>query len=301
MHEAGMCLRTLGRLTEAVQAIQAGLDDRLSLEDWKNAAVAASNLSQLYLSIGDLPQSLVYAERSIELADKSTDSFQRIINRVTLADALHQAGQLSEAEAAFHEAEQMQKAMQPEYPLLYSLQGYRYCDLLLEQGKYMEVHSRLAQTIQIARQLNRLLDIGLGLLSLGRTYLLQAQEHKIDVHSQAVDYMNQAVNGLRLAGIAEFISCGLLARSELHIFKRDFCHARADLDEALSIAERGGMGLYEADCHLGYAKLYVPEGEKEKARESWAKAKEMIERMGYHRRDKDVAEIERQLEEMPDE
>jgi hypothetical protein len=60
------------------------------------------------------------------------------------------------------------------------------------------------------------------------------------------------------------------------------------------------MGLYEADCHLGYARLHVAQGEKEKARASWEKAREMIERMGYHRRDKDVAEIGRQLEGMPD-
>jgi hypothetical protein len=30
-------------------------------------------------------------------------------------------------------------------------------------------------------------------------------------------------------------------------------------------------------------------------RESWAKAQEMIERMSYHRRDKDVQEIKEQL------
>ncbi len=58
------------------------------------------------------------------------------------------------------------------------------------------------------------------------------------------------------------------------------------------------MGLYEADCHLGYARLFIAQGEKEKARESWVKAKEMIERIGYHRRDKHVEEIERLLGEM---
>lgn len=67
----------------------------------------------------------------------------------------------------------------------------------------------------------------------------------------------------------------------------------------MAIAMRGKMELYEADCHLGYARLFIAQGEKERARESWSKAKEMIERVGYHRRDKDVVEIERQLEEMP--
>ena len=47
------------------------------------------------------------------------------------ADALHQAGRRAEAETRFREAEQMQAERQPDYPLLYSLQGFQYCDLLL--------------------------------------------------------------------------------------------------------------------------------------------------------------------------
>jgi len=301
MHQAGYCLRALGRLTEAVQPMQAGLDSNLSLEDWGNAASSANNLSELYLTLGDLPQSLAYAKQGIGLADQSGKSSLRLFVKTTLADALYQAGQLSEAEVAFRETEQMQEERETEHPFLYSFQGYRYCDLLLRQGKYEEVQSRVAQTIQIARQYNRLLDISLDLLSLGRAYLLQTQVEKTFDYTRATDYLNQAVDGLRLAGTLHNLPFGLLARAELSIVQRDFSHARSDLDEAFSITVRGSMGLHQADCHLGYARLYVAEGEKEKARESWKKAKEMIERMGYHRRDKDVLEIERQMEEMPDE
>ena len=53
----------------------------------------------------------------------------------THADALHQAGRRAEAEARFREAEQMQAERQPDYPLLYSLQGFRYCDLLLTEAE----------------------------------------------------------------------------------------------------------------------------------------------------------------------
>lgn len=301
LNEAGYCLRALGRLTEAVQPLQAGLEARLSLEDWKNAALAAGNLSELYLTIGDLQQSLAYAKQSIELADKSGDSFWRLAMRTTLADSLHQAGHLSEAEAAFKEAELMQKECQPKYPFLYSLWGYRYCDLLLEQGEYKEVQSRAVQTIQLAREENWLLATALDLLSLGRAYLLQAQKEKTDDFTQATDYLNQAVDGLRLAAYLDYLSRGLLARAELLTLTGDFRRAHADLDEAIAIAVRGNMGLHQADCHLGYTRLFVMEGEKEKARESLAKAKKMIERMGYHRRDKDVVEIERQIGEMAEE
>jgi exonuclease VII small subunit len=88
---------------------------------------------------------------------------------------------------------------------------------------------------------------------------------------------------------------GLLARAELRRAMGSLDRARADLEEALSIATRGGMRLHEADCHLEYARLHLACGEQEKARQSLAQARAMIEDMGYHRRDGEVAE----LEEMP--
>jgi hypothetical protein len=54
--------------------------------------------------------------------------------------------------------------------------------------------------------------------------------------------------------------------------------------------------VHEADCHLGYARLYLAQGEKDKAREHLAIAREMIERMGYHLRYRDVREIEELLD-----
>ena len=57
------------------------------------------------------------------------------LSRTTHADALHQAGRRDEAEARFREAEQMQAERQPDYPLLYSLWGFRYCDLLLTEAE----------------------------------------------------------------------------------------------------------------------------------------------------------------------
>ncbi|HYG81464.1 MAG TPA: hypothetical protein VD861_13795, partial [Pyrinomonadaceae bacterium] len=200
--------------------------------------------------------------------------------------------------SAFRKAERMQKDLQPEYPLLYSLPGFLYCDLLLEQGKYEEVESRAAQTLQLAKRNLWLLNIALDLLSLGRAYLLRAREGKSGDYARAAEQLNQAVDGLRRAGTLHHLPRGLLARAELHLLKGDFIRARADLDEALSIAVRGTMGLHQADCHLGYARLFMAQGEKDKARESWAKAKDMIERMGYGRRKKDVEEIGRELGEV---
>jgi tetratricopeptide (TPR) repeat protein len=298
---AGLRLRALGRLMEAVQPTQAGLEARISQEDWEDGAKVAGNLSELYLNIGDLTQALNYAQKSVDLADRSGNAFERMVDLTALADALHQAGRLREAEAAFRESEEMYKATHPELPLLlYSLQGFKYCDLLLSQGKYREVQNRVGQTLEWAIQDVSLISVALDHLSLGRAHLLQAQqEGNRDPStglrtgfSQAAAHLNQAVDGLRQAGLQEFIARGLLARAELRRAMDSLDRARRDLEEALSIATRGGMRLHQADCHLEYARLRLACGEKEKARESLAQAKEMIEDMGYHRRDGEVAELE---------
>ena len=137
-----------------------------------------------------------------------------------------------------------------------------------------------------------MLDIGLDHVSLGRALLLQSQADHTRDFSQATGQLDQAVDGLRRAGTQHHLPRGLLARAELHRATDDFGAARRDLEEALAIAERGSMGLFQADAHLEYARLYVAAGERDKARESLAKAKQMIGDMGYHRRDRTVAELE---------
>jgi hypothetical protein len=76
----------------------------------------------------------------------------------------------------------------------------------------------------------------------------------------------------------------------------EYLRARTDLDEAQRLAERSQMGLHLADCHLEAARLCLATGEREEAREHWATAKAMVERMGYHRRDGEVAALKEELE-----
>lgn len=293
LNEVGFDLQALGRLLEAIQPLKACLEAYTLNSAWEQAAIGAGNLSNIYLTIGDLPQALIYAQRRVELADKSGDPFQQTNSRTTLASTLHNAGRLSEADSAFREAEKRQKESQSAFPLLFSAQGFRYCDLLLDQGKYQEVQARAEQTLKWVRWL---LSIAFDHLLMGRAYLLQAQRESTDTFDKAMEYLKLAVNGFRQAGNLGELPRGLLARAELYRLKDEFERAQADLDEAMNIAERGSMGLHEADCHLGYARLYLAKNDKEKARESWATAREMIERMGYHRRDRDVEEIGRELE-----
>ena len=98
---------------------------------WERAAQGANNLSELELTLGDIPVAVRDAEQSVTYADRGGDAFIRMGVRTTHANALYQAGRWAEAEARFREAEKMQIKRQPEYPLLYSVWGFHYCDFLL--------------------------------------------------------------------------------------------------------------------------------------------------------------------------
>jgi tetratricopeptide (TPR) repeat protein len=132
---AAFILRALGRLSEARQPMRAGLDMRIEQDDWNNAARGAGNLSELEMTLGNVGSALVNAERAVALADRNGDGFLRVSRRATHAGALHQAGRGDEALALFREAEALHAKRQPHYPLLYSLSGFLYCDLLLSQSE----------------------------------------------------------------------------------------------------------------------------------------------------------------------
>jgi tetratricopeptide (TPR) repeat protein len=135
LNAAASWLRALGRLTEALEPMRANLKMRVEREEWQHAPSSASNLSELELTLGEVAGAVGDAEQSVTYADRSGDAFLRCVNRVTVGDALHQAGRRAEAEARFREAELMQAESQPEYPLLYSLRGFQYCDLLLTEAE----------------------------------------------------------------------------------------------------------------------------------------------------------------------
>jgi tetratricopeptide (TPR) repeat protein len=266
--------------------MQSSLAMSISHEDWKNAATDANNLSELYLTLGELPQARTAAQQGVELADRSCDLLMRIVLRATLANVLHQSGHLTEAEAEFHAAEALQKGRQPFYPLLYSIWGFQYCDLLLSQGRSQEVRTRAAQTLEWEE--GRLLDTALDNLALARAHPLSTDAA---ARASAATILNRAVDGLRQAGQLQELPRGVLSRASLYRLTGDYPMAQRDLDESLRIATRGSMRLHQADCHLESARLALAMGDRATARQAWETAKAMIDEMGYHRRDGEVAEI----------
>jgi tetratricopeptide (TPR) repeat protein len=326
LHEAGFILRAMGRLADAVVPMRAGLSLGIEQENWGNAAIAASNLSDLSLTLGKVADAVAAGEKSVGLADEGGDDFRRMANRTALADALHQAGRRDESAVAFRAAEAIQEERQPQYPRLYSLGGYRYCDLLLggaeskdgagldgvagaaagrerrELQRYRkaceEVRAQAEQTLEWVTPKNWLLDVALDHLSLGRAHLgleLTAPAGTA-VHRTAAGHLDQAVAGLRQASQEHQLPRGLLARATLRRLTGDPAGAAADLDEAEEIAGRGSMKLHLADVHLERTRLALfQKDDPAAARESYEKARRLVAETGYGRREREVQFLGEQL------
>jgi TIR domain len=324
--EAARSLRAQGRFAEVLPAERAGLRMHELADDWKNAAIGAVNLSEAELVVGDVAAAVASAALSVEYADRSGDEFVMLYNRTTHADALHAAGRRDEAEALFADAERRQRDYQPDYPLLYSIQGYWYCDLWLAKGDWAAASERATQTLEWGKQEYPLLDFALDILTLGRAHLglalaawPQSTERREDART-ARSRLDEAVDGLRAAGRNEFIPRGLLARAAFRRSVGDWGGAARDLDEVEEIAEPGPMRLHLCDMALERARLAfarieafaplngvletdspekpaVPSADeiaalRQEAAKQLAIAADYIEKCGYHRRDEELAELQ---------
>lgn len=195
----------------------------------------------------------------------------------------------------FQVAEQTQAKDQPDYPLLYSLQGFQYCELLLTEperaawqvlinpkskilnSKFTDacraVYQRAKKMFEWRLPSDSLLTIALDHLTLGRAALYQAILENFarrtpsaaegpktcPEQGRGIENVEAAVSGLRQAGTTHHLPRALLTRAWLLVLEGDATGAQGDLDEAWEIAERGPMPLYMVDIHLYRARLFFGE------------------------------------------
>jgi hypothetical protein len=296
--------------------MQVGVKVYIQQKNWEAAAVTESNLSGLKLMLGDISGAVNAAERAVTFADQSGNIFHQTSKRTRLAEVLHQAGRRDDALVQFREAEATQAKRLPQYPLLYSLQGFLYCDFLLAgperaawqtfinpkgEGQNLilveacrEVEHRGKTTLKWleASREGSLLDIALNHLSLARGMLYRTiLEHsplgnmEFKLHS----CLTETVDYLRRAGDMTQVPHGLLTRAWLCLLIGDINGTERDLNESWHIAEQGHMQLLLSDIHLYNARLFHDRNELKKAHA-------LIEKCGYWRRREELIDAEEAAE-----
>ncbi|MFC1633846.1 DUF4062 domain-containing protein [Planctomycetota bacterium] len=306
---AAFDLRALGRLTEALEPMRIGMNMGVRQGDWSNAGIRAGNLSEMELTLGQVEEAVLDAERGVRYADRSNDILQKMKQRAKYADALFTIGRQAKAIELFHEAEAMEPWIKPKYPVLFGWVGFHYCDLLLAPAERIAwqyilqlktqdsvlkmatdfckaVEEKATQTLKKSEEYphTTLLDIALDHLALGRALLYEAILSKSESRN-AKSEIEEAVDGLRHATRLDFLPCGLLSRAMLRFVEGDEDGCRADLEEAWQISERGTMRLFMADIGLHRARLFCDKA-------ALPEAERFINECGYHRRDNELADAQ---------
>jgi len=304
LDEAEVCLRKLGRLREAIGPLRAGIQLEVKHWEWEFAALLARRVTALELTLGDIQAALVDAEQCVAFADRSDDTLDRTIHRCTLADVKFQAGEAGAALVLFREAEALQSGLQPPNRSFYSPQGFEYCNFLLAPAERAAGGGQAGDSEAIAActkveqwameaverskargfsSLKRAFDH----LSLGRARLYRAvlEGRAAEAPAAAQDAIEKAVEWLRASGNLDELPHGLLTRAWLRCAGGDAAGARADLDEAWEIAERGSMRLHLADVALYRARFFED-------RDALAEARRLVTECRYLRRLPEIEDLE---------
>lgn len=326
LSEAAVGLRAQGRIAEALPALQSALRIDVPDEAWRNAASVAQNLIEVQLLLGQIDAAIGLAEVAIEYADKG-GGLQSVHALSLHTYCLNAAGRTGDAQKIFELCERRQAEVQPKYPLLYALQGYRYCDHLLQSQLWSAVQSRCATIFQWEPSSAALLDrasqrlasgrveLGLALTSANNQKSMTAAKHRTKI---AYVRLDEAISYLQRSGHSEFLPLGLLSRSTFRRSVGDWGGGARDLDEVEEIAAPGPMKLYLCDMALERARLAFAKIEafaplnglindsplepvtpdateraslKEEAVRQLAIAADFIKTCGYHRRDEELSEL----------
>jgi len=319
MGEAAYYLRRQGRILEAEPCQKNAFQLAKSLKRWRNAAIFASNLSLLDLLFGKIGVALAHCQDAVTYADRSHDVFRMMVDRTVSGHVAHASGQVRNARKLFVEAELRQHGFEPSRPFLYSLSGFRYNQLLLDQGEWLVVQHRTQSILQWELSTDSPLDKALMKLSHLRSKLGGRLAGSPSMEIFPSRFLDQTVDELRNAESLSDLPFGLLALAALRRSAGYWHRAARDLDEVEEIAEPGPMRLFLCDMALERVRLefaqieafaplngliddsppkpVVPDGAaivglKEEAAEQLASAAHYIKLCGYHRRDEELAELQ---------
>ena len=303
--------------------MEIGLKMGIQVSDWSEATIRAKNLSEIMLILGEVASAAAIARNSMMYADYNKENpLSFLTSRCAAADALYQFGLRAEAEVLFREAEFTQKEKLPIYSILYSVQGFQYCDFLLDRPlravwqlalnsaaipavtplieSCRTAFRRATRTFQWAKENNGdILSGALDQLTQGRAKFYEAKLNGTSSDSRC-SLLQSAVEDIHLAGTQHYLPQALLTRGWLRMTSGVITgpeSAESDLNEASEISERGPMRLNMADIYLYRARLFFREKSYpwKSPQDDLAAAERLINECGYHRRDEELGDAKRAI------
>lgn len=303
--EAAVALKALGQPAKAIAPLAAAFERRVELGETENAARVAGSLSGILSSAGRLERpagargggvarggSIACAREAVRLADESRDLFLRVATRTDLAEALHHRGRLRAAMALYVEAERLYRIEEPLRRYLPAMQGYRYCDLLLELDPPSAL-LRAEWMVGLPERYFRESTVALSKLLLGRA--LHATAHETESLERAEPLFNEAVQTFQSIEARDMEAVARLHRAAHSRRRGELPAAQLDLREVRELAARAGFRLVLADAHIEGCHQAVARGDRAAASAEFAAACALVEEIAYHRCDRQLTDLSARL------
>ena len=279
--EVGYCLRSVGRLREAVVPMSKGAEDQLAAGHWLDAATGFCNLSEAQTMLGQLQEAAVSVDRSAQIAKRIFPPTFYPQTVAALAHIQHLQGMAKEAAELFRRA--AVASFPPGRPLT-GLAGYQAAELELRVAEAAAVYASLgfsvrpailtdaleicrmaaktsAEASEEARRTGVPVFRALAALTSARaafyeSVLLDSAGSRREKGEIAAEHLQDAERMSRAGGMLELRPALLLTRSWLNVSIGLAESAIRDLNEAWQIARRSDMRLYLTDIHLYRARLF---------------------------------------------
>ncbi len=309
LHETGLTLHSLGRLSEAVEPLLESARIDLEANQGAEAAKSFAEAAELRLSLGELKEARRLANRSVELSDDFGTLDRRVVHKALAGHICHNSGDMDRARSFFQEAEGLLG-----HGFLYSTPGYQYAEFLLCSAAPLDgsaIDYQDLEPVGLSEQLGTCgelpkrvasgpadspLGIALDDMVRGRAALGQAIALGLgDQAGEAAVYLGRAIRGLRRVDVVIYMPQGLVAQAMLQRFLGSYKEAEDFLRQAGDLAEFHGMKLAKCDVLLEQSRLRLASGEHQGALASFKTADHWVKALRYHRRNREIEALATRL------
>jgi hypothetical protein len=262
--------------------------------------VAYRYRSECLLVMGRIREAIRVGDEGCRSADKLGSNLDRVAIRTILGSAYYHGSEptnMSGVQRAYGYFSEAEKIQDDGAEVLYSVRGYRFCELLLERGEVRGVQRRALlmreYALQEASHVRRSRKVlsGIGKVDLGLSLLLLAIVSGKEGRSKASANFERAIDILRQSQRTEYLLFGLLNQAEFFLSERALARAKPLLDEVFTEATHDEMYRLITDCKICLARFWLKKGDHQRARKLVEEADDEVDQMHYLRQRPRVVEL----------
>lgn len=285
----------LGSIDEALAPADLGYREYTARGKWVEAAVIAAPVVSMLIASGKISRAEEFIVEATDVVEKAANPILEASCAVFEGYIYHLQGDKKQAEIEFEMAEcQLTKGMPINEVTFPTISSY-YCKFLLDTGRTKNALLRSLKTFKWreSNSWQTKFDItslyASDLLVLGLIYL------ELEEFEKSKELLDRQVKVLRDAGEWLYLPIGLHSRSLYFLKLGELARAEKDLSESLELSLHTGATFSEWECYLNYALLYAKKNDIEQSSEYLAKAENLEGMSLYKFRDKEIAELKKQL------